>query len=50
MENDYKVVDWSEFKPKNKMWKGALEINELKGKSTIEFMLWWKEMLIQLST
>ena len=50
MEDDYRVVDWPEFEPKNKMWKGALEINELKGESTIEFMLWWKEMLIWLST
>ena len=50
MEDDYRVVDWPEFEPKNKMWKGALEINELKGESTIEFMLWWKETLIQLST
>ena len=50
MEDDYRVVDWPEFEPKNKMWKGALKINELKGESTIEFMLWQKEMLIQLST
>ena len=50
MEDDYRVVDWPEFEPKNKIWKGALEINELKGESTIEFMLWQKEMLIQLST
>ena len=50
MEDDYKVVDWPEFEPKNKTWKGALEINELKGESTIEFMLWWKETLIWLST
>ena len=40
MEDDYRVVDWLEFEPKNKTWKGALEINELKGESTIEFMLW----------
>ena len=50
MEDDYRVVDWPEFEPKNKMWKGALEINELKGESTIEFMLWRKETLIWLST
>ena len=50
MEDDYRVIDWPEFEPKNKMWKGALKINELKGESTIEFMLWQKEMLIQLST
>ena len=50
MEDDYRVVDWPEFEPKNKTWKGALEINELKGESTIEFMLWRKETLIQLST
>ena len=40
MEDDYRVVDWPEFEPKNKTWKGALKINELKGESTIEFMLW----------
>ena len=40
MEDDYRVVDWPEFEPKNKTWKGTLEINELKGESTIEFMLW----------
>ena len=39
MEDDYRVVDWPEFEPKNKTWKGALKINELKGESTIEFML-----------
>ena len=50
MENDYRVVDWPEFEPKNKTWKGVLEINELKDESTIEFMLWQKEMLIQLIT
>ena len=50
MEDDYRVVDWPEFKPKNKTWKGALEINEFKSESTIEFMLWWKETLIWLST
>ena len=50
MEDDYKVVDWPEFEPKNKTWKGALKINELKGESTIEFMLWQKETLIRLST
>ena len=50
MEDDYRVVDWPEFEPKNKTWKGALEINELKGESTIEFMLWRKETLIRLST
>ena len=50
MKDDYRVVDWPEFESKNKMWKGALKINELKGESTIEFMLWWKEMLIWLNT
>ena len=50
MENDYRVVDWPDFEPKNKTWKGALEINELKDEFTIEFMLWQKEMLIWLST
>ena len=50
MEDDYKVVDWLKFEPKNKTWKGALEINELKGESIIEFILWWKETLIWLST
>ena len=50
MGDDYRVVDWPDFEPKNKTWKGALEINELKGESTIEFMLWRKETLIWLST
>ena len=40
MEDDYRVVNWPEFEPKNKTWKGALKINELEGESTIEFMLW----------